>query len=356
MKKTYFLISFFIVAALAVTHYLAFIFIYNSFRYDLLEEDLRVAEYQSRLISEMVSRELESGSTQEEAKAKLQISLERSSTGPVFICMFNKEGKEICHPNKNLVGITIADDDSTVKSFSNLDLERNFKSILNTYTAYGGIHTIKDENKTEVIYLTPVRDTDWIIASHVNLISLEKTLNAFKTKLLLLFIFTWVCSIVLILFLINFLYQRYFSKITKENLKIRDEILEKQSFEVAHEVVKEEEEPIVKRFLAEKGLKLIPVEIESIAFIYLDNKIVYVVDINGMKSTLNMSLEEIFQTLPKDQFFRVSRQVILALKSIQNIEKYGLTQLKAITHPVSEVPIIISKAKVSEFKSWIGKK
>ncbi len=54
-------------------------------------------------------------------------------------------------------------------------------------------------------------------------------------------------------------------------------------------------------------------------------------------------------------FYRVSRQVITSAKAIEKIEKYGNTQLKVFTKPLSPVDIIVGKAKLTEFKQWLGK-
>lgn len=353
MKKTHMMIILSIILVLAGIYYFGFNFIYRSSCNELMEQQLKVARYQSELVANLLSDELDKGTPKIEVIDHLQQALEKSSTDPVFICMFNKAGKEICHPDRKNVGYVVPEG-SSIKSFSNISLEENFRAVLSKSVAYGGMHTI--EGRTEVIYLSPVKNTDWIIASHSNVASLENTLIDIKTKLQLFFILTWVCSVALILFLINLLYQRYFSKITNENLKIQNQVMEVQMTEGQSEnIQKKENLPTVKRFLAEKGLKLVPIEVENIAFVYLENKVVYIVDYKGDKLTLDTSLEDIYQTLPKEQFFRVSRQIILSLKAIQNIEKYGLTQLRAITDPSSEIPIIISKAKVSEFKIWMGK-
>ncbi|WP_415325708.1 LytTR family transcriptional regulator DNA-binding domain-containing protein [Chryseobacterium sp. MMS23-Vi53] len=350
MNKIHVLIIVCIIIVLAGISYLGFNFTYQSSSNELMEQQLKVAQYQSELVANMISDELESGKSKDEVKNGLQQALEKSSTEPVFLCMFDKNGREVCHPDRKKIGSVIPNENDYIKSFSNMDLELNFKDVLSKSVDYGGVRKVG--NITEIIYLSPVRNTDWIMASHSNLESLEQTLDNIKTKLMLFFILTWVCSVALILFLINLLYQRYFNKIAQENIDIQNHVIEKYEEEIIQE---KEPNRLVKRFLAEKGLKLIPVEVESIAFIYLEDKITYVVDMNGGKSTLNLSLDEVYQNLDKEQFFRVSRQIILSLKSIKNIEKYGVTQLKAVTNPISEVPIIVSKARVSEFKLWIGK-
>ncbi|NCQ12333.1 MAG: LytTR family transcriptional regulator, partial [Bacteroidetes bacterium] len=61
------------------------------------------------------------------------------------------------------------------------------------------------------------------------------------------------------------------------------------------------------------------------------------------------------KTFDKSIFYRASRQVIVSAKAIDKIEKYGTTQLKILTNPISPIDIIISKNKLTDFKKWIGK-
>jgi uncharacterized protein YneF (UPF0154 family) len=343
----------FIIIVLAGICYLGFNFTYNSSSNELMEQQLKAAHYQSKLVASMIFEELGDGVSEEQIVNNIQQALEKSPSDLVFLCMFNKYGKVICHPDRKKIGMVIKNQDF-IQSFSDIDLEVDFKSALENSMDYGGVRKIK--GSTEIIYLSPVENTDWIITSHSNLTTLEDTLSDIKTKLQLFFILMWVCSVVLILFLVNVLYRKYFNKVTQENSEIQHQMIEKQTDGEYSNIAQEQDtnRPI-KRFLAERGLKLVPVEVENIAFVYLENKVTYVVDLNGYKLTLNLNLEEVYQTLPKEQFFRVSRQIILSLKAIQNVEKYGVTQLRAVTHPPSEIPLIISKSKVSEFKLWMGK-
>jgi DNA-binding LytR/AlgR family response regulator len=109
------------------------------------------------------------------------------------------------------------------------------------------------------------------------------------------------------------------------------------------------------RLLADKGAQLTPVYIDNIAFIYTENKITYIVEYNNEKSSINLTLDELFKSLNENTFYRASRQVIISAKAIVKIEKYGTSQLRVMTNPISPIAIIISKAKITEFKKWAGK-
>jgi DNA-binding LytR/AlgR family response regulator len=117
-------------------------------------------------------------------------------------------------------------------------------------------------------------------------------------------------------------------------------------------IKKEAEEP--QRLLAYRGMELKPVNIEKIAFIYTQHKISYIVESDKKTSTMNTSLDDLYNMLDKNLFYRASRQVIVSAKAIDKIEKYGNTQLRVTTVPACPVEIVISKAKLTEFKKWAG--
>ena len=101
--------------------------------------------------------------------------------------------------------------------------------------------------------------------------------------------------------------------------------------------------------------EIITIEIEDIAYVYVENTITYVKDKNGKLSNSNSSLDDFFDKLDSATFFRANRQFIISIKSINKIIKYGNNQLKIEVMPISSKDIIISKNKVAEFKSWLKK-
>jgi DNA-binding LytR/AlgR family response regulator len=109
-----------------------------------------------------------------------------------------------------------------------------------------------------------------------------------------------------------------------------------------------------KRILTYHRDELITIPIENIAFIYLEHTTTYVMSFDGKKSSTNASLDELYSSLDNVTFYRANRQVIINIKTIQKIIKYGNNQLKIIVQPNLETAIIIGKNKASEFKQWLN--
>ena len=106
-------------------------------------------------------------------------------------------------------------------------------------------------------------------------------------------------------------------------------------------------------FLVRFRDKIIPLEYSEIAFCYTAEEKVWAYDRNGNRYLLEFTLEMLQNMLPMEHFFRANRQYIISRNSIKDVSIWIGSRLKL--NLKEEVPekIIISKAKVSEFKTWL---
>ena len=345
----------FILLLLGVIFWISFSYTFTSITNKLLKQQVEISKNQADLISNLLEIRLENGVSKKDVLSELQKSIEGFSTENSFVCMFDNTGKEICHPNKELIGKILSENNSVIQLGSNFEIENNFKDAIINGKATGGIR--KMENRTEIVYLSPVKGSDWIIASHSNINKQKSIIDDLKEKLLFTFIIIWLVSSLLIFFFLDLINKNSLKEISENNKTISEEYFNKlktiQTKSVNSENKKQEEQ--TERLLVDKGAKLSPVFINNIAYVFTQNKITYIIEHNGEKSTINLTLDELFNTFDETKFYRVSRQVILSAKSIDKIEKYGNTQLKVSVNPILSIDIIVSKAKLTEFKKWVGK-
>ena len=108
-------------------------------------------------------------------------------------------------------------------------------------------------------------------------------------------------------------------------------------------------------FLVPERDKLIPLPTSNIAYIYIDTKTVKTIALDEHVYYMSQTLDEIMSQLNPDDFFRANRQFIVARKAIKDITVWIGNKLSL--NLLVKVPekIIISKAKVSEFKEWFSK-
>ena len=107
------------------------------------------------------------------------------------------------------------------------------------------------------------------------------------------------------------------------------------------------------RFLVNKADGMIPIATEDIAYLYTEDKVVFLITRDNRRFMLNYSLDQLEKQLNPISFFRVNRQFIVAMRSIHKIHNYFNYKLKIELTPVSEQEVIVSRQKVAEFKNWL---
>ena len=108
-------------------------------------------------------------------------------------------------------------------------------------------------------------------------------------------------------------------------------------------------------FLVPERDKLIPLPTANIAYIYIEDKLVKTIALDGHTYYMSQTLDEIMTQLNPDDFFRANRQFIVSRKAIKDMTIWFGNKLSL--NLLVEIPedIIISKAKVAEFKTWFAR-
>jgi DNA-binding LytR/AlgR family response regulator len=109
------------------------------------------------------------------------------------------------------------------------------------------------------------------------------------------------------------------------------------------------------RFMISVGTKIRSIKTESIAYFYLEEKTVFVVTNDGTTLPIDYSLDKLMQIIDPKQFFRVSRQFIVSLNSIQMVHTISAGKLKLDLIPKPKQEVAVSGDRVSDFKEWLGK-
>lgn len=99
--------------------------------------------------------------------------------------------------------------------------------------------------------------------------------------------------------------------------------------------------------------KIIPVKIEDVAYFYTSEERVMLTTLIGESYQVEKTLEALSQQLPSDQFFRANRQFIVARTAVKDIAVWFGSRLSLNLVVDTPERIIISKARVPEFKQWL---
>ncbi len=132
-----------------------------------------------------------------------------------------------------------------------------------------------------------------------------------------------------------------FAKQTFENVNLKELIVKEKTYQSS--------------FLIRFREKIYPLLVADIAFIYLENETAYLYNFKGEKHPLFKTLDEIETLISPDQFYRVSRQMIINKKAIKEIEPYFNQRL--VVHLTIKTPeqTLVPRLKVAPFLSWIEK-
>ena len=106
-------------------------------------------------------------------------------------------------------------------------------------------------------------------------------------------------------------------------------------------------------FLVHYKDKIIPLSIDDVAFFYTSNEKVSAFTYSGERYIIDRTLEALQALLPTDEFFRANRQYIVSRRSVKDIAVWFGSRLALNLNQEVPEKIIISKARVPEFKQWL---
>lgn len=106
-------------------------------------------------------------------------------------------------------------------------------------------------------------------------------------------------------------------------------------------------------FLVHVRDKIIPLDRARIAFCYTFNEKVTACTYDGDSYPLDKTLESLQSVLPEDDFFRANRQFIVARRAVKEIAVWFGSRLSVALTVETPERIIVSKARVPEFKAWL---
>ncbi len=112
-----------------------------------------------------------------------------------------------------------------------------------------------------------------------------------------------------------------------------------------------------KRFLIQIADKFRKVDVEQIAYFYALDKGVFLATYEGHSYPVDVSLENLVNTLDPTQFFRINRRYIVSMKSIANMYAWSRSRIKLVLKPVAgdEMDTIVSIDRAADFKKWMNK-
>lgn len=115
------------------------------------------------------------------------------------------------------------------------------------------------------------------------------------------------------------------------------------------------EQSYLKTYLVHFKDKMIPIPTSNIACFYSQNNKTGLITIDNKDYTIDKTLETIIEKLDPKCFYRANRQFIIAHNAIAEVVVWFNNRLAVKLGIQLDDEIIISKARVSDFKKWLTK-
>ena len=107
------------------------------------------------------------------------------------------------------------------------------------------------------------------------------------------------------------------------------------------------------RFLVRLGNHIHSIKTEEIALFYAEGRTVYLVTKENKKFIIDFKLEDVNNLLNAKLFFRVNRSFIININAIKDVIVFSNSRLKITPKVTTDKEIIVSREKVSAFKTWL---
>ena len=108
-----------------------------------------------------------------------------------------------------------------------------------------------------------------------------------------------------------------------------------------------------KSFLVFKHNKYFTVPTENIAFFYVKYESSLIMSFDRQEYPVSQSLEQIQNSLPEKQFFRLNRQYLINFKAVKEVEHYFARKLLVNLVVPAPEKLLVSKEKVTSFLHWL---
>lgn len=109
------------------------------------------------------------------------------------------------------------------------------------------------------------------------------------------------------------------------------------------------------RFMITLGPKIYSIETADTAYFYVNERATFLVTTDGRSLPVEYSLDKLAQLLDPEQFFRTSRQFLIARSALHTVTAYSEGKLKVDVRPAPPAEVFVSAERMAAFKEWLGK-
>jgi DNA-binding LytR/AlgR family response regulator len=142
----------------------------------------------------------------------------------------------------------------------------------------------------------------------------------------------------------------------KEAITRYDNNTEKSAEQIVNSVA--ENSPVFskqyqEKFIIHVGAQIKLVQDHEIAYIFTENKVVYLVTNTNQKYSMEITLEAFEKLLNPALFYRINRQFIVSIKAIEKMAPASKQRIELSLVPATSYETITSFERTPQFKKWL---
>jgi two-component system, LytTR family, response regulator LytT len=108
------------------------------------------------------------------------------------------------------------------------------------------------------------------------------------------------------------------------------------------------------RFVVKLGDNLRSVAVEDIAYFFTENKTNFLCTLDGKKLPIDFNLDEVEDMINPKKYFRINRQFIIGMASIEEMKSYTRSRVIIKVKPPTTQDTIVSVERAADFRTWLG--
>ena len=105
--------------------------------------------------------------------------------------------------------------------------------------------------------------------------------------------------------------------------------------------------------LVKEGSGFLQVKVSELLYCYSEESVTFGVT-SGKRFIINETLDELFESLDQNRFFKINRSQIISKNSIEKIDSYFNHRVKLSIINPRDQEFIVSRPKTSDFKEWLN--
>lgn len=107
------------------------------------------------------------------------------------------------------------------------------------------------------------------------------------------------------------------------------------------------------RILARRGMDLLAIPVERIAWFMSEHRLTIVCEKTGARHLVDETLNEVTEALDPRRFFRLSRNYLAQVDAIASFRSAGKGRLSVQLEPRPDDDVVVSQERAAEFREWV---